>query len=510
MALKTTRDYRTILVPRFDGLGDLVLLSGLLRSLERLFLGTQIILLVRNTHVELARLLAPGIQVLSTEINPYRQDPSEVISTSQNLFTLLKDNKPDLLLLTAYNATWLDLEIANYVAKNTEIIGFYQEVSLRPDFIETAKQINKILDRCVCVEPQISELEKYAQFFQELSPSPDVFLSPPQLALPDGSVDRVNEILVNFVVDSGFVLCAPAGISNVSIKTWPEEKYVEVIQHILDSGIPVLIVGHESEKESIESLFNLIHSSNPKCKMWLGINNELLILVGLANRARLYLGNDTGLMHICSAFQVPVVVIFGGGTWPRFVPSGPGIALVMPLPCFYCNWECCFAKAFCLEGISIDSVIDALDTVLFTADISQQKNCLVRTLNYNNEDLLNSMISSFRVRRRLDFKEIRQRHTQLSNWDSELSLKYDNLQTWQSEFEKRQQELDNNDQKLHELEKTLHDFEVELSLKQEGLHDFEAELSLKQEGLQTWQSELEKGKFDWRMMVKNCINSKKP
>jgi GT2 family glycosyltransferase len=62
---------------------------------------------------------------------------------------------------------------------------------------------------------------------------------------------------------------------------------------------------------------------------------------------------------------VPVVAVFGGGTWPRFTPAARrGVALVQPLPCFGCGWDCVFEDAPCLGGISVADVTAALDATL--------------------------------------------------------------------------------------------------------------------------------------------------
>ena len=79
---------------------------------------------------------------------------------------------------------------------------------------------------------------------------------------------------------------------------------------------------------SIRPIINVIDSSIISCQPLLG-------------EARLYLGNDTGAMHLAAALGVPVTAVFGGGTWPRFVPAAVcGEAVVHPLPCFGCGWDC--------------------------------------------------------------------------------------------------------------------------------------------------------------------------
>ena len=70
-------------------------------------------------------------------------------------------------------------------------------------------------------------------------------------------------------------------------------------------------------------------------------------------------------MHLAAALDVPVVAVFGGGTWPRFVPAARrGVALVQPLPCFGCGWDCAFGDAPCLGEITAADAIAAVDHAL--------------------------------------------------------------------------------------------------------------------------------------------------
>jgi GT2 family glycosyltransferase len=99
--------------------------------------------------------------------------------------------------------------------------------------------------------------------------------------------------------------------------------------------------------------------------LWLGRDGSLPQLAALIARSALYFGNDTGAMHLAAALDVPVVAIFGGGTWPRFVPAARrGVAVVHPLPCFGCGWDCAFGDAPCLGEIAVADALAGLEHAL--------------------------------------------------------------------------------------------------------------------------------------------------
>ncbi|MGH7996059.1 MAG: glycosyltransferase family 9 protein, partial [Opitutaceae bacterium] len=103
-------------------------------------------------------------------------------------------------------------------------------------------------------------------------------------------------------------------------------------------------------------------------EVWTGAEGGLERLIGVLARARLHFGNDTGAVHLAAAVGTATVTIFGGGTWPRFMPaSDRAISLVHPLPCFGCGWDCAFGDAPCVKWIGAAEVRSALAVVLEAA-----------------------------------------------------------------------------------------------------------------------------------------------
>ena len=96
-------------------------------------------------------------------------------------------------------------------------------------------------------------------------------------------------------------------------------------------------------------------------RVWLGKDGEIPVLAALAAAAKMYVGNDTGPMHIAAAVNTPVVAIFGGGTWPRFRPRGDrSLAIAGEMPCFGCGWDCIFADAPCMSLVAVKDVQKAI------------------------------------------------------------------------------------------------------------------------------------------------------
>jgi len=99
-------------------------------------------------------------------------------------------------------------------------------------------------------------------------------------------------------------------------KRWPAERYGEVVRQLAESGLKVLLnfgPGEEDLARAVET------ASGGAAEMFTG---SLTQLIALTRRARLFIGGDTGPMHLAAALGVPVVGIFGPTDPARNGPFG--------------------------------------------------------------------------------------------------------------------------------------------------------------------------------------------
>ena len=94
--------------------------------------------------------------------------------------------------------------------------------------------------------------------------------------------------------------------------------------------------------------------------------SELRVLVA---RAALYVGGDSGPLHIAGTTQTPIVALFGPTLPERSMPwrsRGRAIAVdAGPLPCRPCHQRACVPGDYrCLTGVEPARVIEAAETLL--------------------------------------------------------------------------------------------------------------------------------------------------
>ncbi len=114
---------------------------------------------------------------------------------------------------------------------------------------------------------------------------------------------------------SDFVLLNPG--AGWGAKQWPAERYGMVAKQLAADGLKALInfgPGEERLAQAVEST-SAGTAETVAC--------TLTELISLTRRARLFVGGDTGPMHLAAALGIPVVAIFGPTNPARNGPFGP-------------------------------------------------------------------------------------------------------------------------------------------------------------------------------------------
>lgn len=119
---------------------------------------------------------------------------------------------------------------------------------------------------------------------------------------------------------SGPVLVHPG--SGAERKNWPAEKFLELVQHLRDSGRPVKVALGEVELEhwppalvrQFEAVAVVVRPGS------------LLELFAEMTSASAFVGNDSGPAHLAGILGLPTVAIFGSTSSPaRWKPLGPNV-----------------------------------------------------------------------------------------------------------------------------------------------------------------------------------------
>jgi heptosyltransferase-2 len=92
-------------------------------------------------------------------------------------------------------------------------------------------------------------------------------------------------------------------------KKWPTENYIELIKRINNKNITFYLAGgnNEIENQIANKIINELHESRVESLCSLSIEEIMPII----NSSKLYVGNDTGFMHLSAGLNIPAIGLFG-------------------------------------------------------------------------------------------------------------------------------------------------------------------------------------------------------
>lgn len=140
-------------------------------------------------------------------------------------------------------------------------------------------------------------------------------LSAPRVEFPRDTAaeETIERGLKQRGIDAFAILNPGAGWG---AKQWPAQRYGDVARRLAEWGIRSLINFGPGE----ERLAGDVEAASAGAAE--GIACTLTELIALTRRARLFIGGDTGPMHLAAALGVPVVAIFGPTNPARNGPFG--------------------------------------------------------------------------------------------------------------------------------------------------------------------------------------------
>jgi ADP-heptose:LPS heptosyltransferase len=166
-----------------------------------------------------------------------------------------------------------------------------------------------------------------------------------------------------------YVVISPGTSARRKIKTWEEEKFGDLILQLKERhGLNPILVGGEDSREVSEKIVEIVREKDEGRKM-----NDMQNLAGKMNlkelcyllkEASLFVGVDSGVMHLASSFDIPVVGIFGP-TDPFYVgPQNRRSRVVREkMECSPCYLKGCEERP-CMKNLDPQRVLEACEELL--------------------------------------------------------------------------------------------------------------------------------------------------
>jgi heptosyltransferase II len=346
-----------ILIRATNWVGDAIMAIPALRAIREHFPGAHLVILARPYVADIYR-----DQEVADELISYDWKGSHAgFAGRERLATELRAHSFDiaLLLQNAFDAAWL-----TWRAGIPRRIGY-------------ARDGRRILLTDAIPVPKCGEIPTHEKFyylelvrragwltglpddkFIQLSVPPDKLSTAEQALVASGSRQNVLRIAVG------------AGASYGSAKCWPPERFAETLNHLqARTDADVILFGTASEIPVTQA----IAANLQKPPINLVGQTAIADLPALLSRCNVFLGNDSGAMHVAAAVGLPVVAVFGPTDPLGTPPVTPRATIVQDRPyCSPCFLRRCPTDHRCMTAVQPAAVEAAILPWLIAAGAKVQ------------------------------------------------------------------------------------------------------------------------------------------
>jgi heptosyltransferase-3 len=184
----------------------------------------------------------------------------------------------------------------------------------------------------------------------------------PILEVPPSIQSRIDTIFKNEMIPADRPIIAIHAFSLWPFKEWQMPQWAKLIDY-MNSRYPVTIIltGAMEERPRVEELCSLcrIRPYNLAGKTSIGE------MSGLLQRCRLFIGVDTGALHIAAAVDTPTIGIFGPSPAVMWAPRGNQHSVITKkIPCVPCRDKGCqnTEHSLCLDTLTFEECREVVDS----------------------------------------------------------------------------------------------------------------------------------------------------
>ena len=318
------RNPASICIIRLSSLGDIVLLTPMIRVLRKQWPNARIDMIVAEQFSEVLKY------------NP-RLDNVYTVQTNSGIRRLLAEKKRLHSLMSTYD---LVIDAHGSIRSRILRIGLGKSLVSYDKFRKYKLNILKYKTRI----PLQDIIPIPHRYFTALSGyqsvQPDDFGAECWLPLEE----EKQKYLAQKKSQATCIAIAPG--AHHATKRWPAENFEELIRLLHQYYLlPIVLLGGIAEKELCETIAN---NSEGKAISQAGILT-LEQTIAVLDKSTCFIGNDSGLLHVASSRNIPVTVIYGS-TVPEFgfIPYKTDYTIAsLDLPCKPCTH---IGKKKCPEG----------------------------------------------------------------------------------------------------------------------------------------------------------------
>jgi len=174
----------------------------------------------------------------------------------------------------------------------------------------------------------------------------------PRLYTTASDRDVIDKFMMRHELN-GYAILAPGARS--PLRRWPQERFATIALWLASEyNLKCICIGGPEDRTTIDAIVASSHGAAIAAPLeW-----SLSTYTALCEKAALFIGNESGPMHIASTFDIPLVGIYGPGIPKRFDVLGLKSQIVHHvLECNPCDQVHCIHPAnSCMMRANVDEV----------------------------------------------------------------------------------------------------------------------------------------------------------
>jgi|AGTN01.2.fsa_nt_gi ADP-heptose:LPS heptosyltransferase len=366
---------QSILIVKTDRFGDLTLATPFLRSLREAFPSARISFFIDSNVVPLVEL-CPYID----EILPFDQN-----GWSRNwrwhcfLFNLpasikLWMRRFDLAIVPTCGTDRGYISAVAYLSGARWRLGYTEKI--HAEKAEVNRNFDLFFTDLLQTDAHKHEVERYLFVLESLGFSPssrelELWLHDSDELFAENKISWINKASrTNDRRDHSGPLIAFCMGASMEKKKWPILRYQELAHWLVkEYDARIVLVGGPGDRMDADQLVQ----SMPDSIFSIAGNATIRQSAALLKRCDLYVGNDTGPMHLAAASRVPVIAIFANnvssGKTLRFRPWNTPLRIARPQnalpPCIGNVFGACYeARQHCILQVTVEQAREACEALM--------------------------------------------------------------------------------------------------------------------------------------------------
>ncbi len=164
------------------------------------------------------------------------------------------------------------------------------------------------------------------------------------------------------IVRQGHIIGLAPGAAYGPAKRWFPERFAAVSDRLVEGlSAQVILFGSSEDRQTTDLVAK--HAHHPLIN--LAGKTNLKEAIAVISRCSLFISNDSGLMHVAGALNIPTIAIFGSTNPVTTSPVGDrSIVIYKGASCSPCLKEICPTDFRCMDAISVEEVCETANGLL--------------------------------------------------------------------------------------------------------------------------------------------------